>query len=81
MIEEKGTLTATNNLLNTTIQNNPMQYNIYENWMILNNSYGGVLNRNFVEFTLDESLLNGNPSILGLINGNSIDEANQQIPF
>ena len=81
MIEEKGTLTAANNLLNATIQNNAMQYDIYENWMILNSSYGGVLNRNFVEFTLDESLLNGNPSIIGLINGNNIDEANQQVPL
>ena len=79
MIKGKGTLDTLNALSNIELQGNEFSYNIYENWAIKSTEYGGVLNSNFVEFTLDESLLTGNPSILSIVNGNGVSYAQQQI--
>ena len=81
MIAEKGTLDIANSFQGATIQKNDLAYTINENWAIKTSEYGGVLNHNFVEFTLDENLLTGNPAIISLINGNNVDIAQQQVPL
>ena len=81
MIAQKGTLEMANNFQGATIQKTDLSYNIYENWAIKSTEYGGVLNHNFIEVTLDENLLTGNPAILSIINGNNVDVAQQQIPL
>ena len=79
MIKGKGTLDTLNALKNIELQGHEFSYNVYENWAIKNTEYGGILNSNFVEFTLDESLLTGNPSIVSIVNGNGVSYAQQQI--
>jgi hypothetical protein len=79
MIKNKGTRNATQAFDGVNLPQGGIQYDIYENWAIKNGNYGGVLNDNFVEFRLDQSLLTGNPSIVSLNNGVYTDGAMQEV--
>ena len=79
IITSKGTLDSFNTLKDANIQQTPLSYTFHENWAIKTSEYGGILNKNFIEFTLDESQLTGNPSIVGIAHGTDIDVAQQQV--
>lgn len=81
MILGKGTLNTLKTLQGVDVQNNALDYNIYENWAIKSSEFGGVLNHNFVEFTLNETQLTGNPAIIGITNGIPVTGAHQQVPL
>ena len=81
LIKDKGTLNAMKAFKGAQLPQGGIDYDIYENWAILQGSYGGLLNNNFVEFALNETLLTGNPSIIGLTDGNGIQGAEQEVPL
>ena len=81
MISTKGTVDSVTRLQGINLQQNALNYDIHENWAIKSTEFGGLLNQNFVEVTLDESILTGNPSILSITDGNSVDGSQQDIPL
>jgi len=82
MIKEKGTLTAASAFKGASLVQGGIDYDIYENWAILSGEFGGVMNNNFVDIKLNESQLTGNPSIVGLTNGNyDIAGVQQEVPL
>lgn len=81
MIGSKGSRDGLDILQGIELQNHTLEYDIYENWAIKSAEYGGVLNHNFVEFTLNENLLTGNPAIVSLTNGFPVTGAHQQVPL
>jgi hypothetical protein len=80
-IKTKGTVESVSKLQNINLQNNELMYNTFENWAIKNSEFGGLEHFNFIEVTLDESKLTGNPSIVSLISNEEIDGADQSIPL
>ena len=81
MIKEKGTLNAASAFKGATLPQGGIDYDIYENWAIKSGEFGGVLNNNFIEVKLQESVLTGNPSIVGLTDGVYTDGVQQEIPL
>ena len=81
MIKQKGTLNAASAFKGATLAQGGIDYDIYENWAIKSGEYGGVLNNNFIEARLQESVLTGNPSIVGLTSGVYTDGVQQEIPL
>ena len=81
LIKEKGTRIAANAFKGLTLPQGGIDYDIYENWAIKTGEFGGVLNDNFVDFRLNQSLLTGNPSIVGLSNGIDTNGVQQSVPL
>lgn len=81
MIKSKGTLNAASAFKGATLAQGGIDYEIYENWAIKTGEFGGVLNSNFAEFRLNESLLTGNPSIVGLTNSIERPAVQQEVPL
>jgi hypothetical protein len=81
LIKNKGTLNAASAFKGASLPQGGIDYDIYENWAIKAGEFGGVLNTNFVEFKISESLMTGNPSIVALINGSTVVGAEQEIPL
>ena len=81
LIKNKGTLNAASAFKGANLPQGGIDYDIYENWAIKAGEFGGVLNTNFVEFKISESLMTGNPSIVALINGSTVVGAEQEIPL
>jgi hypothetical protein len=68
-IKNKGTRSALQAFKGANLPQGGIDYDVYENWAIKTSNYGGVLNKNFVDFKLNEQLLTGNPAIVSLTNG------------
>ncbi len=81
MISVKGTVGSATKLEGINISNNTLNYDVHENWAIKTGDFGGVLNQNFVEVTLNESELTGNPSIASLVDRNAVPGTQQIIPL
>lgn len=81
MLDAKGTTLATEGLNNLTVQHNTISYNLHENWAIKTAEFGGIMNQNFVEFTLDQAKLVGNPSTASLVVDTNIVGSQQQVPL
>ena len=81
MIGVKGTVDSVTRLQGINLQQNTLNYIVHENWAIKSSEFGGVLNQNFVEFTLDESQLTGNPSIVSIIKDTNVNGSQQEIPL
>ena len=81
LIKEKGTLSAVKAFKGANLPQGGIDYDVYENWAILQGTFGGTLNDNFVEFKLNENLLTGNPGIVGLTNGNDVPGAQELVPL
>jgi hypothetical protein len=81
MITSKGTVDSVTKLQGVNIQQNQLNYEIYENWAIKTGEYGGLMNQNFIEVTLNEYDLTGNPSILGITNNVAPNGIQQNIPL
>jgi hypothetical protein len=80
-IKNKGTLNAASAFKGANLPQGGIDYDIYENWAIKSGDFGGVLNSNFIDFKLNQNLLTGNPSIVGLTNGISTDGVQQEVPL
>ena len=78
MIKTKGTPNAANAFKGANLPQGGIDYTIYENWAIKSGEFGGILNNNFIEFRLSQPDLTGNPSIVGLTNGNYTESGVQQ---
>lgn len=81
MIPIKGTVDSVSRLQGINVQQNQLNYDVHENWAIKSNEYGGLLNQNFIEITLNQSLLTGNPSIVSIIQNESVEGAQQEVPL
>jgi hypothetical protein len=81
LLRNKGTLDAANAFKGATLANGGIDYTISENWAIKSGQFGGVLNSNFIDIKLNESMLSGNPSIVGLTNGIYTDGVQQEVPL
>lgn len=81
MIESKGTNQSATGLNNITLNDNLMDYQLHENWAIKNSEYSGINNQNFIEVTLDQSSLTGNPSIVSIVGDGEVIGSQQQIPL
>ncbi len=79
MIKNKGTLNAASAFKGANLAQGGIDYDIYENWAIKTGEFGGVLNNNFVDLKLNETVLTNNPNIVALTNSNDIDGAQQNI--
>ena len=80
-IKNKGTMNAVSAFKGANLPQGGIDYDVYENWAIKSGEFGGVLNNNFIDFKLNETLLTGNPSIVGLTNGVSTDGVQQEVPL
>ena len=78
LIKNKGTRNATEAFKGANLPQGGIEYDVYENWAIKTSEYGGTLNKNFVDFKLNETLLTGNPSIVGLTDGTNATPGTQQ---
>jgi hypothetical protein len=65
MIQGKGTKATAETFVGATPLQGELDYDVRENWAILNGQFGSVLNSNFVEVKLYKNLLTGNPSTIG----------------
>jgi len=80
-IKNKGTLNAVSAFKGANLPQGGIDYDIYENWAIKSGEFGGVLNSNFIDFKLNQNLLTGNPSIVGLTNGITTAGVQQEVPL
>lgn len=81
MIKSKGTRAALDSFKGAQLPQGGIDYDVYENWAIKSGEFGGILNDNFIEFRVNQSLLTGNPSIVSLVSNYPVDGAQQQIPL
>jgi hypothetical protein len=81
LIRNKGTRNSLDAFKGATLPQGGIDYQIYENWAIKTQDFGGTLNDNFVDFRLQEKFLTGNPSIVSLTTGISTLGAQQQVPL
>jgi len=79
MISEKGTNLIANNFKNVQLTQGKLDYDVQEIWAIKNAEFGSVLNSNYVEVQLIESLLTANPSIIAFSSGAQVQNAQQTV--
>jgi hypothetical protein len=81
LIRNKGTRNATLAFKGANLPQGGIDYDVYENWAIKSGEYGGLLNKNFVEFKVNETNLTGNPAIVSLTNGVYTPGSQQEVPI
>jgi hypothetical protein len=81
LISEKGTVNSANLYQGTTLNNETVEYNIFENWAVHRATYGGNDNKRYFEVSLDPKLLTGNPSIVEISNNSQNSVAQQHVPI
>jgi hypothetical protein len=79
LIKNKGTRNSFDVLVGANLQKTSLDYQFHENWAIKRSEYGGILNKNFIEITLDQSMLTGNPAIVGIEQGETITGLQQVV--
>ena len=79
LIKSKGTRNSFDVLVGANLQKTNLDYDFHENWAIKRSEYGGIRNKNFIELTLDQSLLTGNPAVLGIENGETVTGLQQVV--
>lgn len=78
LIRGKGTTNVSNSFRFANFNQRQIDYKIHENWAMNVASFGAVLSNNFVESKLDESVLVGNPTVIGFTDSDSTVESAQQ---
>ena len=81
MLPIKGTVGSITKLQGINLQQNQLNYDVHENWAIKTSEFGGILNQNFVEFTLNENLLTGNPSTVAIVSASDVSGVQQPVPL
>ena len=67
MIENKGTANSLNLFKDVTLNNETVDYEIFENWALRRARYGATSNRNYIELNLDEDQLPASPSLIEVV--------------
>ena len=65
MLESKGTPAQLDAFRGARLNQNSIDYNIYENWAIKSAEFGAVAGTQWLEMALDAAVISGNPGILG----------------
>lgn len=81
LLKNKGTKNSLSAFKGANLPQGGIDYDVYENWAIKTADFGAVLNNNFIEYKLNQSLLTGNPTITSLINGNAVEGSSQNVPL
>lgn len=81
LIKNKGTRNSVEAFKGANLPQGGIEYDVYENWAIKTTEYGGILNKNFVDFRLNEQKLTSNPSIVSLTNGVFTEGSQQEVPI
>ncbi len=81
LIKNKGTRNAVTAFRGAELPQGGIEYDVYENWAIKSGEFGGLLNKNFVEFKVNEDKLTGNPAIVSLTNGVYTPGSQQEVPI
>lgn len=81
LIKNKGTRNAVSAFKGANLPQGGIEYDVYENWAIKSGEFGGLLNKNFVEFKVNETNLTGNPAIVSLTNGVYTPGSQQEVPI
>lgn len=79
IIKEKGTKLLAEGFKNAKLDQGAIDYSIYENWAIQQGSFGKILSSNYVEATLNQNLLTGNPSLLAFSENGLVEQAYQTV--
>jgi hypothetical protein len=75
----KGTTQATDIFTKANLGKEVAEYEIFENWAIQRATYGANANRSYYELRLDQSLLQGNPSTIEVIEPQQYSIADQTV--
>lgn len=75
----KGTRLSAELLSQANLEKESADYEIYENWAIKKGTYGANANRSFIEYRLDSSLLDSNPSTVEIVEPDSVSGADQTV--
>jgi len=67
MIEHKGTSDSLDLFKGVELNNEPVDYNIFENWAIRRARFGATGSRSYVELKLDEEALTATPSLVEIV--------------
>jgi len=81
LIAGKGTRNTIDALSGIMLPMGQISYDVYENWAIKINEYGGILNQNYIELKLDESVLTNNPNIISIVKDESVEGSTMEIPL
>ena len=81
LIKNKGTLNSASAFKGANLAQGGIDYTINESWAIQTGEFGGVLNNNFVDIKLNQTLLPNNPSTVALTNGYNTVNANMEVPL
>ena len=79
IIAEKGTIALAESFKNTVFDQGSIDYDIKEIWAVNTNTFGSVLNSNFVEFKLNQSFLTGNPTLIEISDETASSEVQQTV--
>lgn len=79
IIKEKGTNLIANAFKSANLIQGKIDYNVKENWAVKTSTFGSVSNSNFVECTLIQNQLTGNPTLLGFSTNGSVTEVQQTV--
>jgi len=74
MIKNKGTVESLELFQNANLNNEPIDYKIFENWAIRRAAYGATSNRLQIDLQLNENELTTTPSTIEIVNS-LIDES------
>ena len=69
LIETKGTPQSLTLFKDVTLNNETVDYTIFENWALKRASYGATSSRSHIDLQLDGSLLVASPSLIEIIDG------------
>ena len=78
-ISSKGTSNSTSAFRNVKFDKKVTDYEIFENWAIRDATFGNSDNTAFVDFELDNSKLQNNPSIIEVVSNNNITTKTHQL--
>ena len=78
-LKTKGTLRSAEIFSLTDLGKEIAEYNIYENWAMLQSTYGANANRSYFELLLEESKLTSDPTLIQIINPGSSSKADQSV--
>lgn len=78
-LKTKGTSRSAEIFSLTDLGKEIAEYNIYENWAMLQSTYGANSNRSYVELMLEESKLVSDPALIQIINPGSGSLADQSV--
>ena len=82
LIINKGTLNSVSAFEGANLPTGGINYSVNEIWSILSGKFGGTLNNNFIDFSINARDMTGDPSIVSLTDGTiNTNGAMQEIPL